>query len=614
MRPLYKLAVLLFLVCGVSMTAADTLTIIHVNDTHSNLAAGGRRDGSLQGTVGGIARAATYIGMARATDPNVVVVHGGDMSIGDLFYQKYFGVAELKIMGALGFDVMTLGNHEFDLTPAVLMQAYGAAFSEGQPFAIVSSNVILEADEVQPLKSYISENYVKQVGDIKVGFFGMLTPETNLLSQPSPAVIDTNIVPIAIAQVEALRAQGCDVVIMLSHLGSHIDRLVAMYVSDIDAIIGAHSHEMITADPLAPGTPIVQAGAFYHTVGRLQLEVADGNVRLLSSTIDDLDGSVPEEPTVAALVAGMIAEIEEVYGPVYTQQIATAAADIEQLATDLDEEGSHATPLGNLICDAFLAWGKTDVAVEPGGSVAQNLFQGPLVAADAFRAISYGFNLKNGLGYRMTRFTVLGAELLAGIEFGLMDLGSDEFLSQVGGMAYQYDPSKPPTQRLTGAMVGSAPIDPSKRYSVTANEFVMMFFGVLGFTPQDVVVNEDTTEFMVLAGYIAALETVDPNTDPRVMAKIATSVSESPKGTVNWFAKEVTDGQINVDVAGVTAEALSVEFYDSSLRILPVSFTVSQQADSVHLTAPAHTLPSGVYILKMRSGNETHLGRILVVH
>lgn len=613
MRTLLVLLTSIALLGTQSVTAADTLTIVHLNDTHSNLAPGGRRDANLKGTLGGIARAASFIGYVKQTQPNVMVVHGGDLSIGDLFYQKYFGVAELQMLGAMGLDVMTPGNHEFDLTPAVLLQAYGAAFAAGQPYPIVSANLNLEATEVQPLKTYITPNTVKTVGNIKVGVFGMTTPETNLLSQPSPAFVDTNIVQIAMTQIASLKAQGCDVIIMMSHLGSSIDVLLSQVLSDVDLIVGAHSHEVLNAADLQTPIPIVQAGAFYHHAGVVQLEVSD-EVRLLASMVMTLDENVPEEPTIGRMVTDMIIDIEETYGPVYTMKIADATADIEQLAVNLEEDGSHATPLGNLICDAFLAWGGTDIAVEPGGSVAQNLYQGPLVAADAFRAISYGFNLKNGLGYRMARFSVLGAELMAGLEFGLADLSHDEFLVQVGGMRYTYDPDQPPTQRLTSVVVGTEPIDPMKRYTVTANEFVVMFFNVLGITPQDIAVNEDTTEFMALAGYIGALQSVSPNTDARVSAGRTSSVLEGASPNFNWFSTQAVDNMARVYIPNPMVDGCAVELYTTDLCRINIPFSAEPTDQGMNVTAYLNGLGSGVYIMKIQSGDQMHLGRILVAH
>ena len=110
--------VVLFLMFFVTVRAqTDTITILHINDTHSTLAP---LDADLHGTRGGIARVTTIIGMTKAQETNVLTLHGGDLFIGDLFFNKYFGVAELQIMKGLGFDAMCVGNHEFDLDPGTL--------------------------------------------------------------------------------------------------------------------------------------------------------------------------------------------------------------------------------------------------------------------------------------------------------------------------------------------------------------------------------------------------------------------------------------------------------------------------------------------------------------
>jgi len=118
---MYKLTIVLMLMSLVTVHAQnDTITILHINDTHSTLAPSAPRDPALHGTRGGIARATTIIGTTKAQETNVLTLHGGDFFIGDLFFNKYFGVAELRIMKQLEFDAMCVGNHEFDLGPSTL--------------------------------------------------------------------------------------------------------------------------------------------------------------------------------------------------------------------------------------------------------------------------------------------------------------------------------------------------------------------------------------------------------------------------------------------------------------------------------------------------------------
>ena len=234
---------LIFVICCTVINAqTDTLTILHLNDTHSNLAPLGPRTADLKGTQGGIARAATVIGMNKMTEPNVLLLHAGDAFIGDLFFNVYFGAAEFQLLTALGLDAMAVGNHEFDLQPSTLEQALQSSFEPGEGFPLLSANCILEDPEVNTLKNYISPYTIKEIGSLKVGIFGLTTPETNLLSLPAPAVIDTNIIEIAATMVGTLAGENCDIIISLSHLGFALDQLVAEYVPGINVIVSGHDH------------------------------------------------------------------------------------------------------------------------------------------------------------------------------------------------------------------------------------------------------------------------------------------------------------------------------------------------------------------------------------
>src|SRR5665647_521322 len=216
-----KLTIVLLLMFLITVRAQiDTITILHINDTHSTLAPLAPRDAALNGTHGGIARATTIIGTTKAQETNVLTLHGGDFFIGDLFFNKYFGVAELRIMKQLGFDAMCVGNHEFDLGPGTLQSALDNAFVGGG-FPLVSAN--MNMDNFPSLKQHIKKYIIKQVGNVKVGIFGLTTTETNSFSLPSPVVIDS-FENAAVTSVTELRKQGCNLVICLSHLGILYDQ------------------------------------------------------------------------------------------------------------------------------------------------------------------------------------------------------------------------------------------------------------------------------------------------------------------------------------------------------------------------------------------------------
>ncbi|MCU0414615.1 MAG: 5'-nucleotidase C-terminal domain-containing protein [Ignavibacteriaceae bacterium] len=516
-----------FILASNIFSQTDTITILHVNDTHSCLASLGPRSTALEGTQGGISRAATVIGMTKMTEQNVLTLHGGDVFIGDLFFNKFFGVAEFQLMASLGFDAMALGNHEFDLTPAILDTALRNSFPPGYGFPFVSSNLVLDDPQVQPLKDYIFPYTIKQFGNTKVGIFSLLTPETNVFSLPSPAVVDTSIAMTALAMIDSLTSQGCNLIICLSHLGIYYDQDLAANIPGINIIVSAHDHfttdqPIEVSDPLGGTTYIVQADAFYKCIGKMKIAVSSTGMELIDYSIIDLDATIPEEPTVKAVVNGLITEIENTWGPVYTQQIGLATAFFEEVATNLGENGPHDTPIGNLVTDAYRWKTETEVAITVGGSTAQPIYEGPLVAADAFRVVGYGFNEVNGLGFRIVKFKLSGADLIAGLEFGVsMAEYNDELFPQVSGMSYWYNLAKPPFSRIEYVEVGGVPLDPQQEYSITANEFLLTALSsMLPITIIDPYLYADSSEFQVLSEYIISQLTITPINRGNIVAGV----------------------------------------------------------------------------------------------
>ena len=511
-----------FTLSTISLNAAvDTLTILHVNDTHSCLAPLAPRNPDLSGTQGGIARAASVIGLTKMTETNVLTLHAGDVFIGDMFFNNYFGVAEFQIMSMLGFDAMTVGNHEFDLTPAILDTACHYGLTPGG-FPLLSANLVLDDPSVQDLKNFIKPYIIKEFGSMKVGIFGLTTPATNMISQPAPVFVDTNIGVTAAMTVQELTAQGCNVIILLSHLGVYYDEMIAAAVPGINLIIGGHDHYLFdpveVTNPIGQPTWIVQAGSNYSHIGNIKLVLNNGTVSLASYQAIPLDSSIPEEPSVKAAVDGMIAEMEAKYGiPFYTQQIGDATADFEEVI-DIYSEGPHDTPLGNLIADAFRDTTKTDIAITVGGSIAQKLYHGPITPIDLFRAIGYGFNEVNGLGFRLVTFKITGEQLWIAFESVLsMVEQNDELVPQVSGMKYHSVIIDPPGSRMKWLTINDQPLDPAKIYSVTVNEFLMIplqdWYGIQ-FT--DVFVYQDFTEFQALLNYVIKLQVLTPSSEGRV--------------------------------------------------------------------------------------------------
>lgn len=601
---------------------SDTLTILYVNDSHSNLAPIGPRDNNLVAPYGGIARIASFIGYNKMKESHVLALHGGDFSIGDLFYNKYFGAAELQILNAIGLDAATVGNHEFDLTPSTFLAALKGSFAPPEGFPFVSSNLNLDA--FPDLKPYIQPYTIKQLGNIKVGLFGLLTPETNLISQPSPIIVEEDYLGFAARMRDTLLAKRCNIIICISHLGILGDRDLAQHVSGINLIVGAHDHIIINPpEQIMNGgrtTYIVQANAFYLDAGIIKLTIQNNNVELLGNTLVPIDQKIPEEPTVKAMVNSMIADIESTWGiPFYTKKVAEAKADFTELAEGLTEYGKHDTPIGNLVTDAFRWKENTNIALDVCGSTAQQIYKGPLVPADLYRVVSYGFNTDNGLGFRVATFNMTGADLMMGLEIGVSQIElNDELLPQVSGMTYKYDPKQPPFQRVFDVKINGVDLDPSKVYSAVSNEFLIQMMQAFGVNFTNVDVKTGLSEFQVLNEYAINLQTLVPKIEGRVRA------NHNPKGIKN--NKELNN-TINLSqnypnpFNPTTTIAYSIPITSSVVLSIynilgeKIVDLVNEEktAGNYQTQWNASNFPSGIYIYKLQSGNYTQVKRLLLL-
>jgi 5'-nucleotidase len=616
----------MFLVIVLAFPASaqvDTVTILHFNDSHSNLATIGPRDASLSGSLGGIARVATLVGMTKMEDPNALVLHAGDVSMGDLVYTKYFSVPEFQLLLNLGFDAVTLGNHEFDLGPGYLAQMLDSSFAPGA-LPVLSANTIMTDPQLQGLKKFVSPYTIKQSGATKVGIFGLTTPSTNLISNPSPVVIDTNFVQTGALMVDTLKAKGCAVVICLSHLGLAYDRLLASYVPGIDLIVGGHDHFRLSSpapavNPLGDTTWIVQAESYYLAGGKARLRVSGGKARLLDYAYLPVTSAIPAEPTVSATVDFLVAGVEATYGPMYTTRAGYVKSFFAETIDSLKSRGPKDTPIGNLVADTWRSVLRTQIGVQACGSTAHPLYPGPITGADVFRVNGYGYNLTNGLGFYLARFTLSGLALEMGLEFGVSDLeGADDFLLQVSGVRYKYDPARKPYDRVYDITVGGLPLQPFGAYTIAANEFTVLFLQSTGIPFSDLhICTGDTTEFQTLMGVVMATDTLKPYTDGRVMADFAVDVETLAEMPDRFELSQNYPNPFNpstlISYRLPAAASIRLAVYDMLGREVSLLVNEPQSAGAYQVRFDGSGLASGVYLYRIQAGEYTQSRKLMLL-
>jgi len=277
------------------LAAGETLiTILHTNDTHSQIDP--IRDSDKQwGGKGGVARRATLVKEVRSQNPNTLMVDAGDVFQGTPYFNFYKGEVEYKSMSLIGYDVVTLGNHDFDNGVDAL-----AAAMKFANFEFVSTNYDVRGT---PLESRVKPYAVRTFGDVRVGLFGLgINPDNLITPENFKGVKYLDPVGMARGVVRLLRdREKCQLVVGMSHLGYYPnpkgnevgDTQVAAQVSGIDFIASGHTHTFmekpyLQKNPEGKDTIIFQVGKSGIYVGRVDFKLKDGQVVASAGRLLDL--------------------------------------------------------------------------------------------------------------------------------------------------------------------------------------------------------------------------------------------------------------------------------------------------------------------------------------
>ncbi|MCF7700870.1 bifunctional metallophosphatase/5'-nucleotidase [Loktanella sp. M215] len=454
-----------------SAASADySLTIFHTNDFHDRFEPISKYDGPCAAEdntagecFGGEARLVTALEAARAQTENSILVDGGDQFQGTLFYTQYKGTMTAEFMNKLGYDAMTVGNHEFDDGPEVL-----GAFVDAVNFPILMSNADLSGEALLADK-IVKSTIIEKKGE-KIGLIGLTPVDTDELSSSGPNVIFTQPAEAVQGEVDKLTAEGVDKIIVLSHSGYQVDQDVAANTTGVDVIVGGHDNTLLGDMEGAKGkyptmvgdTAIVQAYAYGKYLGELNVTFDDAGVITEASGQPILmDGSVAEDQPTVDRIAELAQPLEAIRNEVIGET--TEAIDgSRDVCRAMECSG------GNLIADAMLARVKDQgiqVAITNGGGIRAGIDAGEVTKGEVLTVLPFQNTLST--------FQVPGQVLLEALENGVSEMadGGGRF-PQVAGMTFTVDPAAEVGSRISDVMVGGAPLDPAATYGVVSNNFV----------------------------------------------------------------------------------------------------------------------------------------------
>jgi len=522
----------MFFILSISVYAQD-ITIIQTTDLHSHfLGFSPNIDYTPatindDNTVGGWARIATVINDTKKSRKNpVLVLDSGDFLMGSLFHllcrEESF---ELRLMKTMGYDCITLGNHEFDLFPDGLTRIIQSAKRYNALPAIVASNVVFSAEskDDDSLEKVFEQELVKtytvlQKGTLKIGLFGIIGKDAAEVSPFADPVTFADQVKTATTMVDILKnKEKVDVVICLSHSGIKYyknknkkeidpdrseDVQLAKVVNGIDVIISGHTHTKIPKPLIVNKTIITQSYEYGKQVAVLDCTVSNDGVSLKDYSYIDINDTIKGDAAITAMIQQFTQVInQKVLSPMKLQWNSILAKTTFNLTLKEDE-----CNLGNLIADS-IQWYVNNVDANPddpdsrvtlgvisGGVIRDNLLvgkTGKVALCDAFAAIPLGIGMDDTMGYPLITCYLYASEIKKALEIltSIYPLKGSDYFIHVSGVKFTYNPNRMLFDRVTEIRVGDEHagynlLDYSsnnkKLYRVSADIYNATFLKIIG--------------------------------------------------------------------------------------------------------------------------------------
>lgn len=516
---------------------AKEVNVVFTHDLHSHLNPFYLNEDGEEKEVGGAARIMSYLEEKRAEDENLLYLDGGDFSMGTLYQTVYeTQAAELRMLGYLGADVTTLGNHEFDYRSKGLANMLDAAKESGDRLPeVVLCNVDWEATlegnqkEDGTLLEKAFENYgiktyvIVQKGDVKIAVTGVFGKDA-LACAPTCALAFRDPVEAVRETVKEIKEkEDVDLIACVSHSGTwedeskSEDELLAKGVPDLDLIISGHTHSIMEEPIIHGNTAIVSTGEYGARAGSLKLvQKEDGRWELQDYTLTLMDESYQADKATQKKVEELGETIDSQYLAQfgYTKdQVLTynpwEFSQVNGLGSVLQEEN-----LGNILADSYLYTVNNNdtgdenpavVAVVPSGCIRDTFHKDTdITVSDAFQTLSLGIGPDGVPGYPLVSIYLTGEELktMAEVDASISPIMTTAQL-YTSGMTYTLNPNRLILNKVTDVNLQdlsgkTEDLQDDKLYRVVADLYSGQMlgavsdqsFGILSVTPKDAKGNE----------------------------------------------------------------------------------------------------------------------------
>jgi 5'-nucleotidase len=429
---------------------AVTLKIVHTNDVHSR--------------VDGEAYVASYVKNLKDAGENVILVSAGDVLHGQPLATVSRGESIVNIMNAVGYDIMVPGNHDFNYGIGRLNE-----LKNMMNFDLISANV----KSASTGETVYEEGVIKEIAGIKVGFFGISSPETATKTNPKnvEGVLFEDPATAAADAVAALKEQGATVIVGVTHLGLDENTLegerstAVAAVEGVDLVIDGHSHTLLENGQATDNALIAQTGEYLENLGVVELTITDG-------AVTDAKASLAVVPTAEVPVEGweaspeVLAVIDEVNAanePIMSEVIGYTPVLLEGSREVVRVKESN---LADLITDSMIAATGADVAITNGGGIRASIEAGDITKGDVLTVLPFG-NF-------VCTVNVTGQAVIDALEHGVSGY-PESFApySQVSGIKAEFDSTQPAGSRIVSVTLDDGTtLDPNATYTVATNDFM----------------------------------------------------------------------------------------------------------------------------------------------
>ncbi len=428
--------------------------IMHVNDTHGRVDAG-KYDGM------GLARVSTIVKQTRAEDPNVLFLDAGDTIHGTVFASLTKGESVIRVMNEMGYDAMTTGNHDYN---------YGLdrieKLQNTMNFPVLVSNLTYKDTGEKAFKPYT----IKVLPNgVRIGIFGLATPETAYKTNPTNVEAVTFDDPIAAAKesVTALKARGVNYIIALSHLGIDEDSIytsikVAQEVDGIDLIVDGHSHTTLEDGMWVKETLIVQSGFYDKNLGEVTVKLNKDGSKVETAKLFTKKyamENIKEDPAITAIVDEVNKENEKITSVV-----------VGETPVILDGERNDVrageTNLGDMLTEAVLAKTGAEGVITNGGGIRASIQKGIITRGDIISVLPFG-------NYVIVK-EISGQDLKDAIENGIQSYPDTRgAFPHVAGFTFKFDPMNEVGNKVYDITFNDGEkLDLARTYKIATNDFM----------------------------------------------------------------------------------------------------------------------------------------------